>query len=408
MLREAPCPRTWGDWEARQNDIGMHYFVNKKTLAAVMEEPLGWGWAGEWDVSARSWVYLHTGTHEVRAELPDGVPHGSCYISKRSRGIVWHPPPTSHPFGEYVENPLILFHRFPPETTPTTQPHPLAWHQWIACLSKRTKHWFYHDTETTTSTWHRPEGWGTVSPVVSPAPSPTPSASEEAQTEQTEQTEDASQSSMLSAARTVSNTTVDVVQTKQSGSSISAASAATLSLRVRNAASSQQEEAAVMAEWLRTEGEKAAFLVDSGDFGRPVTKAGIVRAWAAVASSETHEIYAAWHNSINMGHIEVLWYDVDDDMAWCHWAGVPRYAMLAYVYVLPCFRKRRLGTVMVTRACQRAFANGAHKIVLLLQETNTPLIRFYCRIGFEVNPDQRFFRGDETLLMLELKEMPEV
>ena len=282
------------------------------------------------------------------------------------------------------------------------QPHPLAWKRWIACLSKRTQHWYYYDRNTKESTWYKPKGWGTTdepAPILTP---PSDEASEIVLASDTNAAVDVAVVVVVANAQTLpaspAKKAVPLVRTASAG-------AATLRLHHMEGASERSDEASVLSQWLRTEGEQASFLVDSGDFGRPVTKQGVMAAWQEVTSAHSHDVFAAHYNGIQMGHIELMMHNVDEEKVWCHWSGVPRYAMLAYVYVLPYFRGKKLGTVMVTRACQRAFDSGAKKVHILLQETNTPLRRFYERVGFEESA-QCYWRGDEKLIMMELAERP--
>ncbi|KAJ9460234.1 hypothetical protein DIPPA_07634 [Diplonema papillatum] len=171
-------------------------------------------------------------------------------------------------------------------------------------------------------------------------------------------------------------------------------------VHVVNSSQNKATEAGVLAEWLRTEGDTAAFKVDMGDFGRPITRAGVMAAWRAQQGE--HLVFSATHKSVQVGHIELLTSNVDPSQAWCHWAGTTRFSLLAYVYVIPFFRSKKVGTAMVRKVCNYAFSEcRALKVLLLIQETNEPLARFYKRIGFS-DTGQCFYRGDEKTLLLEL------
>eukprot|EP01064_Diplonema_japonicum_P001858 TRINITY_DN11230_c0_g1_i1.p1 TRINITY_DN11230_c0_g1~~TRINITY_DN11230_c0_g1_i1.p1 ORF type:complete len:348 (+),score=37.98 TRINITY_DN11230_c0_g1_i1:78-1046(+) len=230
-------------------------------------------------------------------------------------------------------------------------PRPLKWKRWKAFVSKRTGRWFYFDEETQQSTWYQPHGWGGEAP-----------------------TDD------------------DVPQ-------------ALVLMEYTHSMDEREETASLLCEWLRTEGSEASFLVDSGDFSRPLTKEGVLKVWDEnEMSAEQCSIFTAYSKGITpVGHIEVLTHTVEPNEVWCHWAACSRYSFIAYVYIIPFFRARHLGTAMVTKACQHAFSeHGSEAVFLLIQETNEKLLRFYTRIGFSPT-EQTFIRNGERMLLLRLQ-----
>eukprot|EP01063_Lacrimia_lanifica_P009278 TRINITY_DN16282_c0_g1_i1.p1 TRINITY_DN16282_c0_g1~~TRINITY_DN16282_c0_g1_i1.p1 ORF type:complete len:322 (+),score=61.67 TRINITY_DN16282_c0_g1_i1:39-1004(+) len=298
-------------------------------------------WGASYSESEKIWLYTNAVSGATAKSLPAGVEYTDCKIDRSQKYI----------------------------------PHPLTWQHWRAVFSERAKHWYYFDTISKNSVWKRPPRWGEVGvPTEDDETSETPSLR--------------------------ANSSASLID-----SGVGKPAAEVVLVEVDSAG--QAAEAARLAQWLieeaeTPEGKHIAFVVDSGDFGRPIAAAGVQKTWDDFTASRAkqHHIFSAVCDGVPVGHIELYTHRIPSEEVWCHWAGTDHYATLAYVYIHPSCRARRLGSAMVRQASEHAFrACGVKRVYLLQQETNLPLKRFYMRLGYK-DASASFWREDEKLIAL--------
>eukprot|EP00756_Hemistasia_phaeocysticola_P004151 Hpha_TRINITY_DN12658_c0_g1::TRINITY_DN12658_c0_g1_i1::g.49567::m.49567 len=299
-------------------------------------------------------------------------------------------------------------------------PEPRKWKGWQAVWSRSRNRWYYHHAATKQSVWMQPAGWGgvQVEEVAHRDPMGVGRSVSDVGTAQRK----AQGAEPRSRMNTMPTGTLEVHLPPSSPLHSTSLPPKTPAIPGKQPVSSiellvcsEQDTrvAARLSRWLAADDPVNAFHCDNGDFGRPLTPEGVQKCWDGLAETSpvtSRTAYLVLADGEPAGHIEVHSQAlVDPSNAWCHWSGVPRFSLLAYVYVLPKFRGAGVGSRMVKRATQVAFeTHKAQKVLLMLEERNLPLLRFYSRLGY-TNTDQTFWRknlAEEDVKLLCLQMLP--
>lgn len=156
----------------------------------------------------------------------------------------------------------------------------------------------------------------------------------------------------------------------------------------------EDQDAERLATWLSAEDPAVLLAVDGGDFGRPISAAGISERWSGFVrhcrterarDALVHRAFAAKVGGTACGHVEIaVMRSIDTGHnpvnAFC---GLEPFALLLYIYIIPARRGLGLGTTMVRLACEEALRAGAARVVLIVKEDNLGARRFYARVGFK-------------------------
>lgn len=156
----------------------------------------------------------------------------------------------------------------------------------------------------------------------------------------------------------------------------------------------EEQDAECLAAWLGAENLAVQHAVDGGDFGRPISPAGIRGFWSGFAQwcrtarsreALAHQVFVARVDGVACGHIEIgVLRSIDTSHNTVNsFCEMEPFAVLLYVYALPEKRRAGVGLTMVRLACEQALQAGAKQVVLLVEANNLGARRFYARAGFK-------------------------
>eukprot|EP00009_Paramoeba_aestuarina_P016116 CAMPEP_0201535168 /NCGR_PEP_ID=MMETSP0161_2-20130828/58284_1 /ASSEMBLY_ACC=CAM_ASM_000251 /TAXON_ID=180227 /ORGANISM="Neoparamoeba aestuarina, Strain SoJaBio B1-5/56/2" /LENGTH=201 /DNA_ID=CAMNT_0047940187 /DNA_START=39 /DNA_END=644 /DNA_ORIENTATION=+ len=158
----------------------------------------------------------------------------------------------------------------------------------------------------------------------------------------------------------------------------------------------EDKNPAQFASWLSSETEEVVVAIDGGDFERPITEQSVVKGWEEIPSvilqrrswnTLSHHVFTAQVSSEDVGHVELAVVQVQNEEAknsFGGYCGKEPFALLMYVYVVPQWRAKGVGTSMVREVCEFAVRKSAAvRVALLVQEDNERAKKFYHRCGFK-------------------------